>query len=144
MKKRDNLFTDKIAIRTIDKYRISYLLTAIIMFLVTEAGRYIYRPFIYENKINDYGLADSIGNLGGTIVQIFFFLAIVNSPKKKGFNLIIFAVLAYVIYEFAQPYLPKGVFDWKDIYGTLIGGVISFIVLIILRKIIKNKVIYKF
>ena len=144
MKKRDNLFTDKIAIRTIDKYRISYLLIAIIMFLMTEAGRNIYRPFIYEHNINDYGLADSIGNLGGIIVEIFFFLAIVNSPKKKGFNLIGFVVIVYVVYEFAQPYLPKGVFDWKDIYGTFIGGIISVIILLLIRMFLKNKVIYKF
>ena len=144
MKKRDNIFTDKLAIRTIDKYRISYLLTAIIMFIITEIGRFIYRPYIYENSINDYGIADSIGNLGGIIVQIFFMLAIMNSPNKKGFNLIIFAVVGFVIYEFAQPYLPKGIFDWKDVYGTLIGGVISSIVLLIIRKIVKNKVIYKF
>ena len=144
MKKRDNLFTDKVSIRTIDTYRISYLLIAILMFLITEAGRYIYRPFIYENDIYDYGLADSIGNLGGIIVQVFFFLAIANSPKKKGYNLIGFVVIVYVVYEFAQPYLPKGVFDWKDIYGTFIGGVISFIVLLLVKVFLKNKVIYKF
>lgn len=144
MKSRNNPFTDDIAIRTIDYYRIVYLLVAGFIFLLTEAGRFVYRPYVYKNNIEDFGLADSIGNLGGIIVQIFFMLAIANSPKKKGFNLILFAVAGYVLYEFAQPYLPKGVFDWKDVYGTIIGGIISAVLLICIRLIVKNKVIYMF
>ena len=144
MKSRKNPFADNKTIRTIDYYRISYLLVAGFMFLFTEVGRFIYRPYIYKNSIDDFGIADSIGNLGGIIVQIFFMLAIANSQKKKGFNLIAFAVLGFVIYEFAQPYLPKGVFDWKDVYGTLIGGIISTILLILIKIFLKNKVIYIF
>jgi len=144
MKSRNNPFTDDIAIRTIDYYRIVYLLAAGFMFLLTEAGRFVYRPYVYKNNIDDFGLADSIGNLGGIIVQIFFMLAILNSPKKKGFNLILFAVVGYVLYEFAQPYLPKGVFDWKDVYGTIFGGIISVVLLLFIKLMIKNKLIYVF
>jgi len=144
MKIRNNFFTDDHAIRTIDNYRIIFLLAAGIMFLITEIGRYVYRPFIYKNNIDDFGIADSIGNLGGIIVQIFFMLAIANSPRNKGFNLIIFAVLGYVLYEFAQPYLPKGVFNWKDVYGTIVGGIISALILLCIKTFIKNKVIYHF
>ena len=110
---------------------------------MTEIGRNIYRPFIYSNNIDDYGIADSIGNSGGIIVQIFFSLALLNSPSKKVFNVIGFIVIGYILYEILQPYLPRGVFDWKDIYGTLIGGVISLFVLFIVKKIVKNKVIYE-
>ncbi len=78
-----NFFTDKDAIKTIDIFRIIYFIVAIIAFLVTETGRYIYRPFIYQNGINDFGIADSIGNLGGIIVQIFLMLSILNSHPKK-------------------------------------------------------------
>ena len=55
MKPFINTFTDKEQIRTIDTYRILYFLIAVISFLLTEAGRYVYRPFIYENhiKLND-------------------------------------------------------------------------------------------
>jgi len=144
MKSRKNIFTDTIAIRTIDYYRIAFLMIAGFMFLLTEAGRFIYRPYIYENNIDDWGLADSIGNLGGIMVQIFLMLAIFNSPKKKRFNLIIFLVLGYVLYEFLQPYLPKGVFDWKDVYGTIIGGIISAIIVTIINLVLKNRMIYQF
>ena len=59
-------------------------------------------------------------------------LAILNSPRKKVFRVIGFIVIGYILYEILQPYLPRGVFDWKDIYGTLIGGVISLFILFLI------------
>jgi len=144
MEKHNNFFTDKASIKTIDSKRIIYFVIAVLFFFLTEIGRKIYRPFIYSNNIDDYGIADSIGNSGGIIVQIFFMLAILNSPRKKVFRVIGFVVIGYILYEILQPYLPRGVFDWKDIYGTLIGGVISLFVLFFIKKIVKNKVIYEF
>lgn len=138
-----NFFTDDDAIKTIDRFRIVYFVVTVLAFFITEAGRKIYRPFIYENGINDYGIADSIGNSGGIIVQIFLMLAVLNSPPKKVFNVIGFVTTGYVIYEILQPFLPRGVFDWKDIYGTLIGGVICILIWFCMNRIVKNKVIYK-
>jgi len=138
-----NFFTDEDAIKKIDLYRIIYFIVAMMAFFVTEIGRYIYRPFIYKNGINDYGIADSIGNLGGIIVQIFLMLAILNSQNKKALNVIGFVTIGYVIYEILQPYLPKGVFDLKDIYGSFIGGGISVLIWFIISKVVKNKDIYR-
>lgn len=144
MEKNNNFFTDRASIKTIDSRRILYFVIAVLFFFLTEIGRNIYRPYIYSNNIDDYGIADSIGNSGGIIVQIFFMLAILNSPRKKVFHVIGFIVIGYILYEILQPYLPRGVFDWKDIYGTLIGGVISLFVLVFIKMIVKNKVIYVF
>lgn len=142
MKKQNNFFTDKASIKTIDRLRVVYFGIAVLFFFLTEIGRQIYRPFVYSNNINDFGIADSIGNSGGIIVQIFFMLSILNSPKNKVFRVIVFVVIGYLLYEILQPYLPRGVFDWKDIYGTLIGGLLSIFILIFIKVIIKNKVIY--
>ncbi len=139
------LFTDRETFRTIDLFRLLYLLTAVVAFVLTEAGRYVYRPYIYRNDINDFGIADSMGNLGGIIVQVFFSLAILNSQKRKAYNVIGFLVAGYILYEVLQPFLPKGVFDWKDIYGTLIGGFVSVLFLLLLRLIARtNRVFIKF
>ena len=136
------LFTDGEAFRTIDLFRLLYAMTAVAAFLLTEAGRSIYRPFIYSNGINDLGIADSMGNLGGIVVQVYFSLAILNSQKNKAFNVIGFLVVGYILYEIVQPYLPKGVFDWKDIYGTIIGGFLAAIYLLLLRRIVKNNRVF--
>ena len=139
---KGNPFTDPVSIRTIDTYRIFSGAVAVLAFLITEAGRFIYRPFIYKHHIDDLGLADSIGNLGGIIVQIFFMLAVFNSQDRKAFNVILFLVVGYILYEFLQPYLPKGVFDWKDVYGTLAGGMIAAVILYFRPKIIRNNRVY--
>ena len=144
-KSTGNFFTDRETFRTIDLFRLLYAMTAVVAFFLTEAGRFIYRPYVYRNGINDFGIADSMGNLGGIVVQIFFSLAILNSQKRKAFNVVGFLVAGYILYEIVQPYLPKGVFDWKDIIGTIIGGFVSVLVLLLLRLIVKsNRVFIKF
>jgi len=142
MKSQDNFFIDKEKIKTIDTYRIVYALMFLLSFALTEIGRYIYRPFIYKNNINDFGIADTMGNSGGIIVQLFFGLLLLNSTKKKGFRLILFFILGYVLYEFAQLILPKGVFDWNDIYGTIIGGLIGIFLFLLIHKMIKQNITY--
>ena len=142
MKSQDNFFIDKEKIKTIDTYRIVYALMFLLSFALTEIGRYIYRPFIYKNNINDFGIADTMGNSGGIIVQLFFGLLLLNSTKKKGFRLVLFFILGYVLYEFAQLILPKGVFDWNDIYGTIIGGLIGIFLFLLIHKMIKQNITY--
>ena len=139
-----NFFTDQKSLKTIDSKRIIYLMVAIVFFLLTEAGRFIYRPFIYKNNINDFGIADSIGNSGGIVVQIFLTLAMLNSSRTKQIRIVGFLVIGYILYEILQPYLPKGVFDWKDVFGTIAGGIIALFVLYIMNQIVTNKVIYEF
>ena len=141
----NNFFTDKEQFKTIDTKRIVYLITSISAFLATEFGRFVYRPYIYENNLNDFGIADSIGNSGGILVQIFLGLAILNPTFKKGFRLIGLFVVGYVVYEFLQPILPKGTFDWLDVYGTLLGGFVGLIIYVLIQTLVKqNKVLYKF
>ncbi len=145
MASQSNPLTDKKSIRRIDLIRIAYFISTLSAFFITETGRFIYRPFIYEHNINDFGLADSIGNLGGIIAQIYLGLTILNPPLKKALRIILLFVTGYIIYEFAQPYLPKGVFDWKDVYATLIGGAIAVIWLLVIPRIIKpNRTVIEF
>jgi hypothetical protein len=134
----NNLFLDSRTFRTLDIMRVAYLAAAMGAYLITEFGRFVYRPWVNSHHLNDFGLADSIGNLGGIIVQIFFSLAILNPPKRKAYNYFLFLVGGYILYEIAQPYLPKGVFDWKDIYGTLAGGLLALVVFELLHKVIKK------
>ena len=144
MKSRNNFFLDKDNFRIIDKLRIYYSILFIVSYGLTEIGRYVYRPFIYDNHINDFGIADSIGNSGGILAQIFFGLMIINPSKKKGIRLIAFFSFGYILYEIVQPFLPHGIFDWKDIYGTLLGGIIGLIILLLLHWRVNNRVLKKF
>lgn len=145
MVKPDSFFTDKVQFRTIDTFRVVYLISSIIWFIITELGRFVYRPVIYKNDLKDFGIADSIGNSGGIIVQIFFCMALLNPPRNTGIRLILFLTCGYILYEIVQPYLPKGTFDWKDIIGTLAGGFFGYIYFQIIHTVIKkNRIYYRF
>ena len=138
-------FTNNEQLRTIDARRVSYLVTMVLSFFMTEIGRHFYRPIIYQNEINDFGLADSIGNVGGIVVQVFFGLVLMNSNLIQGFKLIGFFVMGYIFYEILQPILPKGTFDWKDVYGTILGGAFAGIVFFVIQKYFKNNpILFKF
>ena len=132
------LFTSLEQIKRIDSRRVIYFLAFAISFLVTELGRHVYRPIIYRNGIQDFGLADSIGNLGGIVVQVFFGLALLNSDHRQGYRVIGFLIMGYIIYEILQPILPKGTFDFKDVVGTLIGGVCSALIFFLIHKKLEN------
>ncbi|HSN22573.1 MAG TPA: hypothetical protein VLS45_00125 [Methylomicrobium sp.] len=109
----------------ITRRRVSFFILFILMFVVTEIGRRIYRPYIYANDIFDFWIADTIGNLLGTITIIFFELTIINPSHKLGRILIPAVTFGLIVYEFAQYFSPRSIFDWKDILATLIAGLIS-------------------
>ena len=67
--------------------------------------------------------------LGGLVVQIFLGLAVLNSNRRQSYRLAKLFAGGYVLYEFAQPYIPMGVFDWNDVYATIIGFSISVFML---------------
>ena len=140
-----NLFTSTEKLRTIDTRRVIYVVALILAFVVTEIGRHVYRPIIYQNDINDFGLADSIGNMGGIIAQVFLGLTLMNPNLKQGFRVIGFLIIGYIFYEIVQPILPKGTFDWKDVFGTILGGVLAGIVFFMIQKYFKkNRILFKF
>jgi len=131
-------FHDKERVFKISRLRVVYFVMFCAAFLLTEFGRYIYRPFIYSNGIDDFGIADTMGNSLGTVTQIFFMMAILHSNRKQGFRVIGFITVGYMLYEVAQLYLPKGTFDWKDMLATAAAGVIALIPFILIQLFFKE------
>jgi hypothetical protein len=110
---------------------------AIVFFSLTELGRSFYRPFIYENKIDDYFFADTIGNSFGTITAIFMILTLTGSGTYNDWKIIGIIVFGLIGYEFVN--LTK--FDINDLIATLIFGTLSiFVYTQILRKYGKSSV----
>jgi len=109
------------------------------MFFLTEIGRKIYRPYIYSNDIFDYWIADTIGNLTGTIAIIFFEFSIVNPKHRLGRILLILITLGLIVYELLQYFSPRSILDWRDMIATLIAGLISWGIYEFLFKKLKEK-----
>lgn len=97
------------------------------MFVVTEIGRFKYRPYIYSNNIFDFWIADTIGNFTGTIAIVFFNFTISNPKYKTGRIFLILITIGLNIYELIQYILPgTNTCDWRDIIATLLAGLISW------------------
>ncbi len=130
---------DKNRIFIIDNKRIAFFLIFVFMFFLTEIGRKIYRPYIYSNDIFDYWIADTIGNLTGTIAIIFFDFAVVNPKHRQGRIFLIIITLGLIVYELLQYFSPISILDWRDMIATLIAGLISWGIYEFLFKKLKEK-----
>ncbi len=112
-----------------------YFIIGMITLILAEIGRNYYRPFIYQNGINDFGFADSIGNSLGTIAIIFFVFSLV---MREGFRKEPYFILALVgfllLYELAQTLIPGYYFDWNDVKATIGAGMLSYLIYILIKR----------
>jgi hypothetical protein len=110
------------------KYKLINFLIGLSALLVYEfLARPYYRPYIYSNHINDFHVADTLGNSLGTIAAIFITLALLTNDKTNGFTLIKIITASGIIYEIAQPLVGKLIDPW-DILATILTGLISFVI----------------
>lgn len=110
----------------LNRLRAITLLTAVILFLLTEAGRSFYRPYIYSHGIDDLGIADTIGNSIGTAAAAFFVTAVTGQGTRRDLFVIAFVVLGLVLYELANFFSDHPV-DIRDIIATLASGALSLV-----------------
>lgn len=99
----------------------------VIFLILTSFG------LIFKNHINPSFvlnlLADSWGNILGTVTASFLFFSLRKEIHYRRRELIIVAVgTGFIIYELIQFILPWQTFDLKDIYGTFIGILLSTII----------------
>lgn len=125
-----NDFRTELANWKLTKYKAINFAIGISALLFYEfVGRPIYRPYIYNNKINDFHIADTLGNTFGTLPTIFFLIAILSNDKTKGNYLIKLGTLSVVVFELAHPLLGKSIDIW-DIIATILAGLFSHLIYI--------------
>ena len=105
------------------------------LLLYEFVGRPVYRPYIYKNEINDFHIADTLGNTLGTLTTIFFLIAILSNEKTKGNYLIKLGTFSVMVFEVAHPLLGKPIDIW-DIIATVLTGFISYL---LFNAILKDK-----
>ena len=112
----------------------STLFIAIIAFSITELGRSFYRPYIYENKIADCFIADTIGNSFGTMTAIFMILTLSGKGTNKDWILVLIIIAGLLVYELLN-LTGKTAIDINDMIATVIFGTISALIyFFLLRK----------
>jgi hypothetical protein len=135
------LFGDKEAVFRYSRLRIACVAVFVCSLILTEIGRFVYRPYAYRLGLEDFGLADTMGNSFGAVTQIFFILAVVHSNWREGLRVIAFVVCGYIVYEFLQPVLPRGTFDVKDVVATIVGGIIAVGILWLAKRLAGDRVL---
>ena len=107
-----------------DPLRKRTLLISVFAFTLTELGRGFYRPYIYGNNINDFFIADTIGNSLGTVTAIFFILTIIGKENQKDLLLIALLTFGLILYEGVNIFSNYPV-DINDIISIVLFGFIS-------------------
>lgn len=95
-----------------------------VSFFLTEVGRSIYRPEIYEHGINDLFIADTLGTSFGTWTAIFFVLLLQAKNKISDMFYILGVTVVIMILEVLR--VPGNeTYDIHDMYSALIFGLLA-------------------
>lgn len=116
-----------------DKRRLIYFYCALICFVLGLLLVFTYRPFIYSNHINDWHLADTIGNIVAVPAAAFSFYAWHKSIRYTKLTILVLVFFIWCFYEvvFSQT------FDWWDIFATTIMCFVTYPIL----QILENRIV---
>ncbi|HPR65355.1 MAG TPA: hypothetical protein PK014_14190 [Thermoanaerobaculia bacterium] len=103
------------------RYRILNGSIGLLALLVTEAGREYYRPYIYSRHLQDFGIADTLGNSTGTVAAVFIILCLTGRNHAWDYRYISLLALGLCGYELFQGPM-GGSIDPKDIVATILAG----------------------
>lgn len=103
-------------------------------YFLTEMARSFYRPYVYTNNIDDWVIADTIGNSLGTITAIFMILTMAGRGTNWDWRLVGLVMLGLVGYEVLN-LTGHHSFDVNDVLATFVfGGVSALVYACILTK----------
>ncbi|MDQ2180514.1 hypothetical protein [Marinifilum sp. D714] len=114
-----------------------YLGVALIVLAASQLLTHFYRPYIYANKISDFGFADTIGSLVSVIGFCFFVWGFKDySNKEKNKHILLATIIYSVVWEPLGWLGIHGTFDWKDIIASFISGAIA----LALKEIVERSI----
>lgn len=111
-----HLFLLETPVEQSDKRRVVYLLLAALCAGVGLLLNFTYRRYIYAHHINDWHLADVIGNVVAVPAATFFFYALHKTVKYTKFAVLLIVFFTWCFYEVFL----SNTFDWWDILATLV------------------------
>ena len=96
-------------------------------YFLTEMARSFYRPYVYAHDINDWFIADTIGNSLGTITAVFMILTMSGRGTSWDWRLVGMVLAGLVGYEVLN-LTGASAFDVNDVLATLVFGAISILI----------------
>lgn len=114
-----------------------YLAISILTVVSAQFLNAFYRPYIYKNKIVDFGFADTIGSLASVIGFCFFVWSVKAFSDKEKNKQILLATFVYTLFWEPLGFIGiYGTFDWKDIIAGIVSGLLTFGIKELIEKII--------
>ena len=101
--------------------RMALLATGLLAVGLYEAARAWYRPFVYSRGLNDFHVADTLGNSLGTAATVLVFASILGRTHPQALFVLRASAIAVGVYELAHPLLGKPI-DPFDLLATLLAG----------------------
>jgi len=117
-----------------EKHRVSFLIGFIVL-IIGFLAKSVYRDFINSHGIDDFGLA---GSLPSFLYVIGFSQLLLIRPIKYPPLVMVVVTCGSIVYEFKQVHW-SGTPDINDIIASVLGGVISFLILVIVERRFKNR-----
>ena len=106
---------------------------AVLALAATELGRGYYRPFIRAHGLDDFHVADTLGNSVGTIAAAFAALAVFGRGEPRDVRLLTVATVSVFAYELAHPLLGRPIDPWDLLATVLAGGAAALIFRLVRR-----------
>lgn len=117
-----------------------YLSISILVVVTGQLLTHLYRPYIYANKINDFGFADTIGSLVSVIGFCFFLWSFKSYSDKEKNQCILMGMTIYTVFwESLGLFGIHGTFDWKDIVAGVISGGVTYLLKELIDKRLKPR-----
>ncbi len=116
------------------KQKASFLIGLVFIILGLLAKSF-YRDYIISKGIDDFGLADALPSF---LYVIGFSQLLMISSFRYPAIVIMVVSLGSVIFEFKQ-YYRSGMLDTGDVIASVAGGLVSWFILVYVRKKYKNE-----
>lgn len=104
--------------------KMKFIISGILIAAIGLVLSHTYRPYVYENHINDYHLADVIGSIVCVPAAVLCVYGIDNRYSIKQYT--IGAAVVYIAYEFLGLFHIHGTFDVYDIIAIIISSLVFY------------------
>ncbi len=111
------------------KKRATYFILSLIILLSGMLLSIYYRPYAYQQGLQDFGFADMIGSL--VAVPAFCFLVWGFRPysnREKNIQILMTTLIYGILWESVGWIGLYGTADWKDVLAANIGGIFTYVV----------------
>ena len=94
---------------------------------------FTYRPYIYSHHLNDFHIADTLGNIFAVPAAILFYYVINKTVKHTKLFVVILTWIIWLLYELVL----SATFDWRDIVANTIMCLLSYPIMVLIEKKLK-------